>query len=138
MQEKAARELQMLESFLSQYFSKYNNPIKWNHFIHTMTIYTTNSPKKQIFRLPFPWIPSQHFSKHSSVAFKVSKLINLFSAKSACTKLGAHSSAARSSRGKKKPKTLHSWILAVSQKYCEFVITSIFLFLQQSKKEPIS
>lgn len=68
------------------------------------------------------------------MAFEVSKLINLFSAKSACTKLLAPSSAAKSSRKKKKPKTLHSWILAVNLKYYEFIIISIFLFLQKSKK----
>lgn len=32
---------------------------------------------------------------------------------------------------------LHSWIMAVSLKYYEIIITSIFLFLQQSKKEHI-
>lgn len=32
---------------------------------------------------------------------------------------------------------MHSWILAVSLKYYSFIITSIFLVLQQSKKERV-
>lgn len=48
-----ARKLQM-ESFIFPCFSKHKNWIKKNNFIHSMTVYATNSLKKQIFRFPFP------------------------------------------------------------------------------------